>query len=386
MTDPDVDVARLQERVTELASQIAERLGPERDSEISAHLARIAARQAPDPGPGLAAAHDALRQAPGAPSDAGSRRGRGPTAAALQQLSDEVAAHRAALDVVLAALADSFQTGTHHHPELEGELDALHDRFATADRNRAWTPTDLDLVTRLEALERAQQASTFRPWFSSQRFADAFRGSQDALDARYADLADTIAAGEGPVLDLGCGAGDLLALLATRGVDARGVDADGDAVERARSRGLDVDQGDALEVLAAAGPGSLGGLVLVQVVEHLTAQQLVELVALAADKLRPGGLLVAETVNPASLYVYGHALYLDPTHTTPIHPAYLRFLCEEAGFASVDVQHRSHPPVDEHLQPVEGADPALVDGVNRTIARLNDLLYGPQDYAVLATR
>ena len=386
MTDPDVDAARLQERVTELAAKIADELDPERSSAITAHLARLAARAAPDPGPALDGAHAALQQAPGAPTDAGSRRGRGATAAALQQLSDEVAAHRAALDVVLAALADSFRTGTHHHPDLEGELDALHDRFATAERNRAWTPTDLDVATRLEALERAQHAQEFRPWFSSERFAAAFRGSQEALDVRYADLADTIAAAGGPVLDLGCGAGDLLALLAARGVECRGVDSDAASVAAAQARGLQVDQGDALEALGATATASLGGIVLIQVVEHLTAQQLVELVALAADKLRPGGLLVAETVNPCSLYVYGHALYLDPTHTTPIHPAYIRFLCDEAGFSSVDVQHRSHPPTDEHLQPVDGGDPALVDGLNRTIARLNELLYGPQDYAVLATR
>ena len=125
---------------------------------------------------------------------------------------------------------------------------------------------------------------------------------------------------------------------------------------------------------------------LVQVAEHLTAPQLVEVIALAADKLRPGGLLVAETINPASFYVYGHALYLDPTHSTPIHPLYLSFLCQEAGFASVEVQYRSQPPVDEQLAPVDGDDAALVDGVNRTIARLNELLFGPQDYAVLATR
>jgi hypothetical protein len=126
--------------------------------------------------------------------------------------------------------------------------------------------------------------------------------------------------------------------------------------------------------------------VLIQVVEHLPPQRLVELVALAADKLAPGGLFVAETINPASLYVYSHALYLDPTHTTPIHPLYLSFLCQEAGFTAVDVQHRSMPPVDEQLPNVTGADAELVDGVNRTITRLNDLLFGPQDYVVLATK
>lgn len=385
MTDPDLDAAHLQERVRELAAQIAAQLGPEPTSEITAHLARLAARNAPDPLPALDRAHAVLRQAPGAPAGA-VRRGRGETAAALLQLSEEVAAHRAALDAVLAALADSFRAGTHRHPELDGELDALHDRFAQAERHRAWTATDLDVAHRLEALERSQRASEFRPWYSSQQFAAAFRGAPEAIDARYEDLADRIAASGGPVLDLGCGAGDLLRLLAARGVEARGVDSDVESVTLARSRGLTVEHGDGLEVLASLDAGSLGGLVLIQVVEHLPAQQLLELIALAADKLRPDGLLVAETPNPASFYVYSHALYLDPTHSTPVHPLYLSFLCQEAGFAAVEVQHRSPPPVDEQLRPVEGADAALVDGVNRTIARLNDVLFGPQDYAVLATR
>jgi O-antigen chain-terminating methyltransferase len=384
VTDPAPGASGLEARLGELADQIAAHLGPERDSEIAAHLARLVARQATDPLPALEQAHAALRAAPGAPTELG--RGRRASAAALQQLTDEVAAHRAALDAVLGALADTMRAGTHRHPDLEGELDALHDRFTEADRHRAWTPTDLDVSERLAALERSHQAAELRPWFSSQRFAEAFRGDPAALDERYADLADLIAERGGPVLDLGCGAGDLLRLLAARGVTARGVDSDAESVAIARGHGLTVDEGDALEVLSAADSGSLGGLVLIQVVEHLPAQRLVELIALAADKLRPGGLLVAETVNPASLYVYGHALYLDPTHTTPVHPLYLQFLCHEAGFASVEVQHRSQPPVAEQLADVSGADPELVDGVNRTIARLNELLFGAQDYAVLATR
>jgi O-antigen chain-terminating methyltransferase len=384
VTDAAPDAARTETLLRELAAQLSDRLGPERDSEITAHLARVAARASVDPLPALERAHEALRAAPGAPDPLG--RGRAATASAIQQLADEVTAHRAALDAVLSALADSLRAGTHRHVDLEGELDALHDRFSEADRGRAWTPTDLDVSTRLAALERAQQASRFDPWFSSQRFTEAFRGDPTALDARYADLADRIAASGGPVLDLGCGAGDLLRLLAARGVTASGVDSDAESVALAQAHGLTVEAGDALEVLSAQPAGSLGGLVLIQVVEHLPAQRLVELVALAADKLRPGGLLVAETINPASLYVYGHALYLDPTHTTPIHPFYLRFLCEEAGFTSVDVEYRSHPPVEEQLPPVSGSDAALVDGVNTTIARLNELLYGPQDYAVLATR
>jgi 2-polyprenyl-3-methyl-5-hydroxy-6-metoxy-1,4-benzoquinol methylase len=382
VTDPDL--ARLQEQVRELAAQIREQLAAEPPSEITAHLARLAARDEHDALPAVEEAHAALQHAPGVPGPVG--RGRGELAAAVHQLSEEVAAHRTALVAALEALGGSLRAGTHRHPDIDGELDALHDRFARAERVRGWSSTDVEMSRRLDALEQSQRDAQLSPWYSTQRFNEAFRGTPEAIGARYADLADRIAATGGPVLDLGCGAGDLLRLLATRGVDARGVDSDPESVKIARSQGLAVDEGDAIEALASLGAGSLGALVLVQVAEHLTAAQLVEVVALSADKLRPGGLLVAETVNPASLYVYGHALYLDPTHSTPIHPLYLTFLCQEAGFASVDVEYRSHPPADEQLARVEGDDGALVDGVNRTIDRLNELLFGPQDYAVLATR
>jgi 2-polyprenyl-3-methyl-5-hydroxy-6-metoxy-1,4-benzoquinol methylase len=274
----------------------------------------------------------------------------------------------------------------HRHTGLERELDALHDRFARAERHGSWRPSDDDLLRRVEALEAAEAARRFEPWFSSTRFAEAFRGSPEALAERYADLADALAATGGPVLDLGCGTGDLMALVAERGVEVRGIDTDPEAVDGARARGLDARVGDGLAELAALEPASLGALACIQVVEHLTAGQLVELVARAAEVVRPGGLVVAETVNPGSLYVYGHALYLDPTHTTPIHPAYLAFCFEQAGFAEVDVQMRSEPPADERLPRVEGTDPTLTDGVNRLVDQLNAVLYGPQDYAVVAVR
>ena len=52
------------------------------------------------------------------------------------------------------------------------------------------------------------------------------------------------------VLDVGCGEGDLMDVLRARGVDVRGIEIDGDLVERAVSRGLSVVQGDADRDLA----------------------------------------------------------------------------------------------------------------------------------------
>src|SRR3546814_13971710 len=72
VTDPVGDPARPQDRVTELAAALAELLGPERDSESTAHLARVAARQAPDPLPALHAPHPALIDRPAPPTPASS--------------------------------------------------------------------------------------------------------------------------------------------------------------------------------------------------------------------------------------------------------------------------------------------------------------------------
>ena len=58
-----------------------------------------------------------------------------------------------------------------------------------------------------------------------------------------------------PVLDVGCGRGELLGLLRDAGIEAQGVDADADMVAYARGEGLDVEQADALAYLEALPDG-----------------------------------------------------------------------------------------------------------------------------------
>jgi O-antigen chain-terminating methyltransferase len=158
------------------------------------------------------------------------------------------------------------------------------------------------------------------------------------------------------------------------------VETDGSLVEAATAEGLDVRHGDGLAALRDCDPRSLGGVALIQVIEHLTSQQSVDLVALAADRVRRGGKVVVETVNPQSLYVYAHSFYLDPTHVRPVHPAWLHFLFEQAGFAEVEIDWRSPPPDDDALQRVGD------EAHDANVERLNRLLFAAQDYAVIATR
>ena len=80
---------------------------------------------------------------------------------------------------------------------------------------------------------------------------------------------------------------------------------------------------------------------MIQVIEHLSPQHVIDFVALAAEKLRPGGKVVIETVNPASLYTYARAFWVDPDHVRPVHPSFLEFLFREAEFS----RHRDRVPV-----------------------------------------
>jgi SAM-dependent methyltransferase len=213
-----------------------------------------------------------------------------------------------------------------------------------------------------------------------QRFRGDFDEVRTKLQARYLDVLRDA----GPVLDIGCGRGEMLQLLADNGIDAYGIDLDANVVADAAASGLEVRRGDALAHLESVAPGSLGAIVSTQVVEHLEFGALLRLLDLAVTRLRPGGVFIAETPNPASLIVLAYSYILDPTHVRPLHPSLMSFLCEAAGYR--DIQVRFFSPA-EHLWLAhvdgDGSTP-LVAQVNDAFDKLNAFLFGPQDYAVIA--
>lgn len=238
---------------------------------------------------------------------------------------------------------------------------------------------------RLIALEEAVAAPEARDAvaavsFDYGAFEDRFRGDRDHVRAQLARyLAYFPTAGAGPVVDLGCGRGEFLELLRDAGVGGWGVEADARRAADCRARGLDVRTGDALQALEAVADASLGGIVSFQVVEHLTLGKTVRLLAVARRKLRHGGCLIVETVNVQSLVTFARSWTIDPSHRQPVHPLTLRFLVEQAGFARSELVYGSPVEPGTALEPAGGGDAA-----ERNVARLNDLLYAPQDYAVVA--
>jgi SAM-dependent methyltransferase len=161
-------------------------------------------------------------------------------------------------------------------------------------------------------------------------FEELFRGPAERVAASQRPYLDLIR-GHEPVLDVGCGRGEFLALLAGEGISASGVDSDAGMVERSRALGVKAVRRDANKYLDSLPDGALGTIFSAQVIEHLPYNELRHLLALARLKLRAGGLLIAETVNPHRMASF-KTFWVDLTHEHPIFPEVALALCGIAGF------------------------------------------------------
>jgi SAM-dependent methyltransferase len=268
-------------------------------------------------------------------------------------------------------------------------VDALSERADRSEAARAeWERVARELEERLTRVERreravgapaavtvaAQPAAAAVPDYFA--FESRMRGSVEAIRERQRRYVDDLRE-HGPVLDVGCGRGELVGLLREARVDARGIDADADMVAFARGEGLDVEQADAVAYLEGLADESLGAVFMAQVVEHLPPATLLRVLELAAAKLRPGGVLIAETINPLSPLALRN-YFADLTHAQPLVPETLELLARQAGFADTEIRFLNEPP-DRLTEP---DDPVIAANVRR----LNELLFAPLDYALVARR
>jgi SAM-dependent methyltransferase len=265
------------------------------------------------------------------------------------------------------ALSERTDAALAGREELERLVGELEERLTRLERRRVTGGVAPPPMT-----AAAQPAASALPDYFA--FESRMRGSVEQIRERQRTYLDDFR-GAAPVLDAGCGRGELLSLLRDAGVEARGVDADADMVAYARGEGLDVEQADLVEYLGGLDDRSLGGIFMGQVVEHLPAAVLVHVLELAARKLRGGGILVAETINPLSPLAL-RSYFADLTHAQPLVPETLQLLARQTGFASAEIRflNESGDRLTEPDDPVIAANVRL----------LNQLLFGPQDYALVA--
>lgn len=267
-------------------------------------------------------------------------------------------------------------------PALSARTDALVERLheelteaaGLAERVARHEPLHIAVDPAVEARIPAAVAA------ASRSFADEFRGDRGEILGRAAEHVRLLGAAA-PVLDVGCGRGELLEALRDAGVEARGVDADPAMVAACRRLGLAADEGDALAALREAPPGSLGAVTAVHIVEHLPAAGWMALVEGAAAALRPGGILLIESPNPESLRVGAGLFWLDPTHRAPVHPEALAFVAKALGLEVVETRFLHPFPPDQAL-----ASPSQPEAVRQLAARLDGWLSAPRDYLLVARK
>ena len=216
-----------------------------------------------------------------------------------------------------------------------------------------------------------------------------YRGSEVEIARRLSIYPEIFTGAPGPVLEIGPGRGELQKLLNKSGIPSYGVDMDTVMVNVATAAGCDVKLGDGIAHLRAVPDASLGGLVAVQVVEHLTHAQIRELCDLAKRKLKPGSKVVFETINPQSLLALSSNYFRDPTHVWPMHPDTLGYTATLAGLKIVETRYLSPVAPNSMLKeiPVDRNKPSEMDEVvkqiNQNMEQLNKMLFGYQDYALV---
>jgi 2-polyprenyl-3-methyl-5-hydroxy-6-metoxy-1,4-benzoquinol methylase len=134
------------------------------------------------------------------------------------------------------------------------------------------------------------------------------------------------------VFEVGAGEGHFLAYVKSLGYTrVYGVDLCQPMVEHAQGHGHDVRLENAINHLAGVADETFGAIVAIDIVEHLTVQEIIDLLAHAHRVLQPGGVLIVKTVNGQGLFT-GQVMYGDATHVTMLNPGSLGQLLAMAGF------------------------------------------------------
>ncbi len=278
------------------------------------------------------------------------------------------------------------------HSALTGQVSSLEERLTTegaffraqlsnhGSLIQRWSGGKSEAGGALRKLDSSKKAplpafdERFDAFYMS--FEDRFRGSRNEIKERISFYLPYIwesnfGGADRPVLDLGCGRGEWLELLRDIGSNARGVDINSAMLALCRHRRLDVVQADALEYLRSLPDNSQSAVTGFHIIEHLAFDILMDVFAETQRVVAPGGLVIFESPNCKNLIVGACNFNIDPTHRNPVFPDTAKFMLDMVGFQRVELEYLT--PMVKTPFDGKGADQPV----------LKDLLYGPQDFAVI---
>ncbi len=265
----------------------------------------------------------------------------------------------------------------------QGELSTETLKGSTAAPKREFRIPESPLESAIEELKELQIDSAYL------RFQRQFRGDAASLADRQSHYVELIrdrmgkesaTAGKRRLLDLACGDGVFLRFWSEfSDWEARGVDINTAMVHLAREAGLEIDQADAFDYLESGPEKAWDVITSFQFIEHLDKGELVRLLRDCKRALKPGGLLLFETLNPHTLMAHKW-FHLDLTHKRLIFPEVAALLMESIGLRVLEYRSISEVHESERLKLLGDAR------LQANFDRLNELLFGKQDYYILAQR
>lgn len=211
-------------------------------------------------------------------------------------------------------------------------------------------------------------------------FENYFRGSRELIKERQS-MYISYFKDKGEILDVGCGRGEFLELLAENGIEAYGVDLYEEFVLLCKDFGLKAFCDDAINAISKA--QNLGGIFAGQLIEHLKLEEIVELCRSSYNALKEGGCLILETPNPMTLAIYTNSFYVDPSHQKPVHPMTMKYILEKQGFRDVQIVFSESSRMPFSIPAIEGDN---FEEFNKSMKIVENIMFGCQDYAVIAQK
>ena len=218
-------------------------------------------------------------------------------------------------------------------------------------------------------------------------FEDKYRGSRENIKEKLKVYLPFIKPlhqkyPEGIVLDIGCGRGEFIELMKDEQIDSKGIDIDEKMLEAGLILGLEMQRGDGLTYLRSMKNDSAIAITAFHVIEHISFDQLQDIVSEALRVLKPGGIIILETPNPENIRVSSESFYLDPSHLKPIPSGLLTFTVEYYGFKRTKIIRLQEPELlsvqiyANLAQVLEGVSPdyaiiAQKDGESEVITLLD---------------
>lgn len=226
----------------------------------------------------------------------------------------------------------------------------------------------------------------------ARAFAESFGGYEPDIKRLYSGFMGYFE-GRASVLDIGSGRGYFLDLARDRSIGACGIDIDEEAIRSCSERGIKVIKEDALRFVSSLEDASLDGVFMGHIAEHFSPGYFIELIGTISRKMMPGSPMVIAMPNIMNLGVSACSFYLDPTHVAHIHPDYLEFLLVKNSFQVLEKKYYQPTiPAESRLERMDTGGLAddnvrrSLEALNRNIDKLNNLLFGNRDFAIVVKR